>query len=54
MEIVAYMFSLGWGEGGEAWNWLRQLLAWEEDQVRECCAILSNIVLQPNTSDRWL
>jgi len=52
MAIVVEMFSFGWREGGEAWKWRRRLLAWEEDQVTECCVILSNIVLQPNTSDR--
>ena len=54
MATVAEMFSLGWGEGGEVWKWQRRLLAWEEDQVRECCVILTNVVLQPNTRDRWL
>jgi hypothetical protein len=48
MAIVTEMCSLEWGEGGEAWKWRRQLLTWEEDQVRECCVILYN------TSDNWL
>jgi hypothetical protein len=45
---------LWWGEGGEGWKRRHRLFAWEEDQVREYCAILSNIVLQPNNHDRWL
>jgi len=28
------------------------LLAWEKELVRECCEILSNIVLQPNIHDK--
>jgi len=54
MAIVAEMFSLRWGEGGEAWKWRRQLLSWEEDQVRKCCLILFNIVMHPNNYDKWL
>jgi len=48
------MYSLEWGEEGEAWKWRRRLFAWEEEKVRECCDILTNIVLQPNHSDRWI
>jgi hypothetical protein len=33
--------------------WRRRLLAWEEESVAECVALLSNIVLQENTIDRW-
>jgi hypothetical protein len=33
-KLVAYiMFLLGWNEGGDTWNWRRQLFAWEEDMV---------------------
>jgi len=28
--------------------WRRRLLEWEEDSVRECIALLHNIVLQDN------
>jgi len=52
MTTVAEMYSLGWGEEGEAWKWRRRLFAWEEEKVQECCDILTNIVLQPNHSDR--
>lgn len=45
---IAEIYSLGWGEDGWVWKWQRKLLASEEDQVRECCKILINIVLQPN------
>jgi len=41
------------GEGGEAWKWQRRLFTWEEEQVRECCEILSNIILQPNIHIMW-
>jgi len=41
-------------EQGEAWKWRRRLFAWEEEKVRECCDILTNIVLQPNHYDRWI
>jgi len=42
------------GEGSDAWKWRRRLIVWEEEQVQECCEILTNIVLQPNLSDRWV
>jgi hypothetical protein len=29
------------------------LLAWEEDSVRECSVLLSNIFLQENVNDKW-
>jgi hypothetical protein len=32
---VEEMSRLGWGEGVNAWRWKRQLMAWEEDSVRE-------------------
>jgi len=54
MTTVAEMYSFGWGVEGEAWQWRRRLLAWEEERVREYCDILSNIVLQPTHSDRWI
>lgn len=47
------MARLGWDEGGSAWVWRRRLLAWEEDNVRECSTLLSNIVLQENVNDKW-
>jgi len=36
--LVVDMATRGWGEGGNAWRWRRQLLAWEEESVRECVA----------------
>jgi len=33
--------------------WRRRLLAWEEESVRECPALLHDIVLQDHTHDRW-
>ena len=54
ISTMAEKFSFGKGEDGEAWKWWHRLLAWEEDQVRECCVILTNVVLQPSTHDMWL
>lgn len=37
---VANMFSLGWGESGEAWKSRRRLFAWEDELVEECRILL--------------
>jgi len=50
---VEEMWSMGWGDGGEAWVWRRRLLAWEEESLRECTILLSNIVLQDDVIDSW-
>ncbi|GAU10837.1 hypothetical protein TSUD_425350, partial [Trifolium subterraneum] len=50
---VGEMASLGWGAGGEAWVWRRQLWVWEEEMLGECQSLLSNISLQALSSDRW-
>ncbi|CAJ2678702.1 unnamed protein product [Trifolium pratense] len=50
---VAEMFSRGWEVGGEAWEWRRQLRAWEEELLGECQAFLLTISLQDHVSDRW-
>jgi hypothetical protein len=42
---------LGGEEYGEVWNWRQMLLAWEEEQVRECNDLLINNVLQPHVHD---
>ncbi|XP_039685099.1 uncharacterized protein [Medicago truncatula] len=52
-RMVEEMWRLGWEEEGGAWVWRRRLLAWEEESVRECCALLLNIVLQDNVCDTW-
>ncbi|GAU46724.1 hypothetical protein TSUD_100160 [Trifolium subterraneum] len=44
----------GWGGGGEAWLWRRQLWAWEEEMVEECRALFSDVVLQDNVIDYWM
>ena len=44
----ADMLSLGWGEGGGAWKWWRQLFAWEEELVEECKVVLVDVSLQVN------
>ncbi|GAU36155.1 hypothetical protein TSUD_275140 [Trifolium subterraneum] len=33
--MVGEMASLGWGAGGEAWVWRRQLWVWEEEMLGE-------------------
>ncbi|CAJ2658361.1 unnamed protein product [Trifolium pratense] len=50
---VAEMYALGWGIGGEAWKWQRQLRAWEEELLGECQTLLLDISLQDQTLDRW-
>jgi len=42
------------GVEGEVWKWRRKLFAWEEEQLRECCEFLHNIVLHANVFARWL
>ncbi|CAJ2673056.1 unnamed protein product [Trifolium pratense] len=51
--LVAEMFLRGWEAGGEAWEWRRQLRAWEEEMLGECQALLLTISLQDHVSDRW-
>ncbi|GAU12613.1 hypothetical protein TSUD_132230 [Trifolium subterraneum] len=50
---VAEMFASGWGAGGEAWVWRRQLRGWEEEELRECQILLSTLSLQVHSSDSW-
>jgi len=52
-SMMEEMSRLGWEEDGLAWVWRRCLLAWEEESVRECSALLYNIVLQDNVHDSW-
>ncbi|CAJ2666213.1 unnamed protein product [Trifolium pratense] len=47
------MYALGWGIGGEAWKWRRQLRAWEEELLGECQTLLLDISLQDQILDRW-
>ncbi|MCI36476.1 hypothetical protein A2U01_0057699, partial [Trifolium medium] len=47
------MSSLGWGAGGEAWVWRRQLRVWEEEMLGECQSLLPNLSLQAQSSDGW-
>jgi len=42
---VAEIFSLGWGEGEEAWGWRRHLFTWEEYLVGEFRSLISNVIL---------
>ena len=50
---VREMKGRGWAVGGGAWEWRQRLLAWEEESVSECAALLSDIVLQDSIVDRW-
>jgi len=50
---VREMEEKGWAVGGGDWVWRRRLLAWEEESVTECVALLSDIDLQDTTVDRW-
>ncbi|MCI65436.1 hypothetical protein A2U01_0086694, partial [Trifolium medium] len=54
MSTVAEMCELGWEEGGAAWQWRRQLRAWEEEMLGECRDLLFDVVLQPTVSDVWV
>ncbi|PNX58434.1 DNA-directed RNA polymerase, partial [Trifolium pratense] len=51
-RTVAEMFHLGWGADGEAWEWRRQLRAWEEEMLGEYQSLLFDIFLQDQTIDR--
>ncbi|GAU33374.1 hypothetical protein TSUD_365000 [Trifolium subterraneum] len=46
--------SLGWGTGGGAWVWRRQLWAWEKQMLGECQTLLHDYFLQTQTLDMWL
>jgi hypothetical protein len=48
------MFLLGVDVGGEAWQWRRRLLAWEEELVEECRDFFLPVSLQESVTDRWL
>jgi len=50
---VEEMERLGWVDRGGAWVWRRRLLAWVEESLRECSALLHNIVLQEQVLYKW-
>ncbi|KEH28082.1 hypothetical protein MTR_5g464420 [Medicago truncatula] len=50
---VREMEERGWSVDGGALVWRRRFLAWEEESVAECVALLSDIVLQDTIIDRW-
>jgi len=50
---VKEMASRGWVVGGDAWEWQRRLLAWEEELGTKCSSLLCNILLQGHVHDRW-
>jgi len=47
------MSRRGWEDGGDAWEWRRRLMAWEEELVTKCSSLLCSIVLQDHVIDRW-
>ncbi|GAU37050.1 hypothetical protein TSUD_207560 [Trifolium subterraneum] len=51
--LVAEMFALGWGGGGEVWVWRRQLRVWEDEMLGECQTLLSTFTLHAQYLDRW-
>jgi len=51
---VAEMFSLGVEQGGEGWRWRRRLWVWEEESLEELRALLLDVSLLHNVSDRWV
>ncbi|PNY05954.1 receptor-like kinase [Trifolium pratense] len=53
LALIDEIALLGWGIGGQAWVWRRQLWAWEEELLGEWQALLLNISLQDHISDRW-
>jgi len=48
------MCRLGWGEGGDAWRWRKQLFVWEEEMLGELTLLLQSVNLQVDREDRWL
>ena len=41
---VADLFSRGFEQGGEAWQWRRRLWAWEEEELEECRTLLLDVL----------
>ena len=52
-KTMAEMCLLGWGEGEDVWGWRHRLLAWEEDLMKQCISLLSNVILQETTTNIW-
>ena len=46
--------QLGWGDGGDAWQWRRGLFVLEEEAVGELCLLLQIVTLQVDKEDKWL
>jgi len=51
---VANLFSLGMMHGREGWSWRSRLWVWEEELLEECRALLLDVSLFPNVSDKWV
>jgi len=52
VESVFDMCRLGWGEGGDAWRWRKQLFVWEEEMLGELTLLLQSVNLQVDREDR--
>jgi len=50
---LATLFSLRLEQGREGWRWRRRLWAWDEALLEECRALLFDVSLIPNVSDKW-
>jgi hypothetical protein len=37
-----------WGKEGQSWRRRRRLFVWEDELLKECIDVLSNIVFQDN------
>jgi len=48
------MVSLGLEQGGEEWSWRCRLWVWEENLLEEFRALLLDVSLLSNVSDRWV
>jgi len=51
--MVREIARKGWADGGDASEWRRRLLAWEDELVTECSSLLCNFVLQDHVLDMW-
>jgi len=51
---VADLFSVESERWGDLWRWRRRLWQWEEEMLAECRALLLDVSLFPNVSDRWV
>jgi len=51
---VADLFSVDAEQWRDLWRWGRRLWQWEDEMLAECRALLLDVSLYPNVSDRWV